>query len=186
VGMPAVADGGTIQVPWHARRWTRQGEDEPWAVVEMRLELLARSGTVWLRYDVDHFSRPTGLQEYAVALATTPCRFGGVRWWWLCSATGRRVSKLYLPNGGTRFLSRGRGAYRLAYASQRHGAVDRMHDRSRKLYRQLGADYDGPVGEDWPPKPKGMHWRTYHGRGQGGFAAVGILGARAAAEGLVR
>ena len=56
----------------------------------------------------------------------------------------------------------GPGAYRLAYASQRHGCVDRMHDRSRRLYTRLGADYDAQYDPDWPRKPKGMRWRTYN------------------------
>lgn len=64
-------------------------------------------------------------------------------------------------NGGNRFLSRGRGGYRLAYASQRHGQTERMHARSRHLYAKLGADYDGPCNPCWPPRPKGMHRRTY-------------------------
>jgi hypothetical protein len=85
------------------------------------------------------------------------------RWRWrrVCPTTGRRFSKLYLPIGSLYFLSRGRGAYGLASASQRHGTVDRMHDRGRKLYRRLGADCGGPSGDCWPPKPNGMHGRTY-------------------------
>ena len=70
------------------------------------------------------------------------------------------MRKLYLPNGGTRFLSRGPGAYRLAYASQRHGLADRMHARNRRLHWRLGADYCELLN-DWPPKPKRMRWRTY-------------------------
>ena len=127
----------------------------------MRLELRTDSGTAWLRYDVDHASRPTGPQHHSVPLVTTPCPFGGLRWWWLCPATNRRVSKLYLPNGGDRFLSRGPGAYRLAYASQRQAPIDRMHARSRKPYARLGANYGGQYGGYWPPKPSGMRWRTY-------------------------
>jgi hypothetical protein len=57
----------------------------------------------------------TGSQHYPVSMVTTPCLFGGSRWWWVCPATGRRVGKLYLPNGGARFLSRGLGACQLAY-----------------------------------------------------------------------
>jgi hypothetical protein len=124
--------------------------------IEMRIELRAGRGTAWLRYDVDH-ANP---QHYSVSMVATPCRFGGQRWWWICPATHRRVSKLYLPNGGHRFLSRGWGAYRLAYASQRQGATDRLHGRSRKLYAKLGAEYRGNYG-GWAPKPKGMHWCTY-------------------------
>jgi len=112
--------------------------------------------------DIDHHSHQTGPQEQKISMATTPCPFGGVRWWWICPATGRWVRKLYLPNGGTRFLSRGPGAYRLACASQRQGRVDRMYARSRRLYRLLGADYYGPLDGCWPPKPKGMRWQTYN------------------------
>lgn len=65
--------------------------------------------------------------------AHTPCHFGRQRRRWVCPATGRRVSKLYLPNGTTRSLMRGSGAYQLGYASQRQSPMDRMHDRSRKL-----------------------------------------------------
>jgi hypothetical protein len=160
LNMPAPSDDQPLTLGWHASRWARSGESEPWAEIEMRLELRAHSGTAWLRYDIDHATRPTGPQHYAVSMVTTPCRFGGQRWWWICPATRRPVSKLYLPNGGQRFLSRGRGAYGLGYASQQQGATDRMHERSRKLYAKLGAEYDGNCGR-LPPKPKGMHWRTY-------------------------
>jgi hypothetical protein len=158
--LPLPSDDQPLSLPWNTWRWTRSGDSEPWAEVELRLELRANDGTAWLRYDIDHATRPTGPQHYSLSMATTPCRFGGHRWWWICPATHIRVSKLYLPNGGNRFLSRGRGAYRLAYASQRQGVTGRMHDRSRKLYKRLGADYGGLYG-GWPPKPKGMHWRTY-------------------------
>jgi hypothetical protein len=151
-----------LELPWSAFRWTHYGETEPWATVEYRLELRSHDGAACVRYDIDHHSRSTGPQEHRITLATTPCPFGGIRWWWICPATGRWVRKLYLPNGGTRFLSRGPGAYRLAYVSQRHGWVDRVHVRSRRLYRRLHADYSGPVDTFWPPKPKGMRWRTYN------------------------
>jgi hypothetical protein len=122
-----IPEGRRISVPWRSIRWALSGEAEPWAVVEFRMDMGSNEGITWLRYDVEHFSMRTGSEHYPVSMLTTPCQFGGSRWWWLCPATGRRVGKLYLPNGGTRFLSRGPGAYRLAYASQRHGRVDRMH-----------------------------------------------------------
>jgi hypothetical protein len=158
--MPAPSDDNPLIIPWHTRRWTRSGESEPSAEVELRIELRSSDGTAWLRYDIERATRLTGPQHFPVSMVATPCRFGGQRWWWICPASGARVSKLYLPNGGDRFLSRGRGAYRLAYASQRQGATGRMHARSSKLYRRLGADYGSHYG-GCPPKPKGMHWRTY-------------------------
>ena len=162
IGADDAVDKRDIDIAWHPWRWTRTGDDDPWATVEMRFELRQRHGTVWLRYDVDHVSRSTGPQEYSISLATTPCRFGGVRWWFICPSTRRKVGKLYLPNGGVQFLSRGQGAYQFAYHSQRGRIFDRMHARNRRMYRLLGADYHGSVDAHWPPKPKGMHWRTYN------------------------
>ena len=161
LGISEIPDGRALELSWRSLRWTHDGDTEPWATVEYRLALRSDGGAAWLRYDVDHYSRRTGPQEHRITMATTPCPFGGVRWWWICPATGRWVRKLYLPNGGDRFLSRGPGAYRLAYASQRHGWVDRVHGRSRRLYRRLGEDNYGADGCQ-PEKPKGMRWRTYN------------------------
>jgi hypothetical protein len=160
LGFSAIPDDRAAEIPWYPLRWTHRDDAQPWAEVQYRLKLRSHGGVAWLRYDIDHYSRSTGQQEHRIALGTTPCPFGGVRWWWICPATGRWVRKLYLPNGGTQFLSR--GAYRLAYASQRHGWVDRVHDRSRRLYSRLGANYYWPADGFWPSKPKGMRWRTYN------------------------
>ena len=94
--------------------------------------------------------------NYAVALAWTPCGFGGKRVWWRCPAVGcgRRVAVLY---GGRVFACR--ACNRVAYRSQRETAEDRATRRANKLRNKL----------DWMPgilngdggKPKGMHWRTY-------------------------
>jgi hypothetical protein len=161
LGIQTFPEGRVVELPWRSLQWTQSSDDEPFAVVEFQLKLGVDGGTARLRYDVNHSSRPTGPREQSIAMATTPCPFGGVRWWWICPATGRWVRKLYLPNGGTRFLSRKPGAYRLAYRSQRHGQVDRTRARIRRLYARLGADYNGLDGDRWPPKPKGMRRRTY-------------------------
>ena len=156
--LPLPSDDQPLSLPWNTLRWTQSGKSASPAKVEIRLELRARDGTARLRYDIDHVTQKTGPQDYSVSMLATPCRFGGQRWWWICPVTRKRVGKLYLPNGGDRFLSR--SAYRLTYACQRQDPTGRMHDRSRKLYLGLGADYRG-LDSEWPPKPKGMHWRTY-------------------------
>lgn len=96
--------------------------------------------------------------SYRVHLTQTRTRFGGQRWWWLCPRTGRRVFKLYLPLGGWQFWSR--HAYCLGYACQRESRSDRLMRRARKLHRALGGDGEA-LGQEAPPKPKGMRWRTY-------------------------
>lgn len=142
--------------------WKKHGEAAPWARVLVTLRLDHWRGEARLQFNVDHWSRPTGPQDQTVQMETTPCRFGGRRWWWLCPATMRRCSTLYLPNGGTLFLSRGRGAYRLAYASQSASAMDRSHARLARLHRKMGGDYDNPDAPP-PPRPKWMRHQTYAG-----------------------
>jgi hypothetical protein len=58
-------------------------------------------------------------------LASTRPYFGGLRWWWRCLGCGRRVGKLYLPPGQTRF--RCRRCHGLTYRSTRHS-----HDAERE------------------------------------------------------
>jgi hypothetical protein len=109
----------------------------------------------WVRL---HYSVGDKPQDYRVWLRRVPCRFGGYRWWWQCPRTGRDSAKLYLPPGGTMFLSR--RAYRMAYISERGGPVDRSHRRQARLYAKLGKQY--VLFDQCPPRrPKGMHRRTY-------------------------
>jgi len=66
--------------------------------------------------------------DYKVQLTTTPCNFGGVRYWFICALSkngvscGRRVAKLYKAPGGNYFGCR--HCYNLSYESRnesRHG-----------------------------------------------------------------
>ena len=101
-----------------------------------------------------HYSVNGTPQDYRVLLSTTRCHYGGRRWWWVCPRSGRRVAKLYLPPGATIFAAR--HVYRLAYRSQRDTTLDRSHDGQRRLYRELGVEYEH--FEQAPPRrPKGMH-----------------------------
>ena len=93
-----------------------------------------------------------------VRLIWTMPTYGGQRWWFQCPRTGRRTTKLYLPNGGWHFWSR--QAYRLEYACQREDKFSRLQRRAATLNRQLGGEgwstWDSP-----PSKPKWMRWQTY-------------------------
>jgi hypothetical protein len=118
-------------------------------------------GESWLRlrYQIcDYWTgEPHDIDELIYLVATRP-PFGGVRWWFVCPRTNRRVRMLYLPLGARRFASR--RAYRLAYASQRGTGVDRAHRGQAKIKARLIGDHD-PGEWDLPPKPKWMRWRTY-------------------------
>ena len=62
-------------------------------------------------------------------MTSTKLHFGGHRWWFKCPVTGKRVGKLYLPDGGTHFA--GRKAYDLTYT-----CCQQSH-RSERLWRKI-------------------------------------------------
>jgi hypothetical protein len=65
----------------------------------------------------------SGLTD-SVRVVSTPCQFGGVRWWIRC-ACGRRVVKVYLPPGQCRFACR--TCHNLTYESnQEEHRFDRL------------------------------------------------------------
>jgi hypothetical protein len=89
--------------------------------------------------------------------ATTRPRYGGVRWWFVCPATGRRAFKLYLPRGGRRFLSR--AGYLLGHEVAREDKLARRQRRASRILAKLGRPDANWTG--WASRPKGMRRRTY-------------------------
>src|SRR5262245_20720748 len=90
-----------------------------------------------------------------------PCRFGGVRPYFVCPCVvggvvcRRRVAKLY--GAGAYFLCR--HCYRLAYASQREDRYDRALRRANRIRVRLGGEPG--MASQFPARPKGMHHQTY-------------------------
>jgi hypothetical protein len=136
--------------------WTNTSTGERVGSIGYEAHLGQESGRVRLKYTTTRGDGEKRESDYWIELETTPQPFGGRRWWFTCPRTGRRVAKLYLPNGAFTFASR--QAYRLAYRSQRETLYDRALRRAFKLRGKLGAD--GGVG-DYVAKPKWMRWRTY-------------------------
>lgn len=68
--------------------------------------------------------------EYKISLTTTPCHFGGVRYWFICPLSrngiycGRRVGTLYLASGGNYFGCR--HCYDLSYESRNESRLGRF------------------------------------------------------------
>ena len=117
-----------------------------------------RDSWLRLRYAIrDYWTGEQHQIDDKIYLTASRPWFGGQRWWFVCPTENRRVRKLYLPPGARRFRSR--GAYRLAYASQREAVHDRAMRRARKLCRRLGGD---PMDDHYPPeKPPRMRGATY-------------------------
>ena len=79
------------------------------------------NGDNYVRFRYTTTDRSSGEKtnyDYKVTLTTTPCHFGGVRYWFVCplSGCGRRVGKLFLSSGGRYFGCR--HCYDLSYESR--------------------------------------------------------------------
>jgi hypothetical protein len=99
--------------------------------------------------------------EQRVPITWTACHLGGQRPWFVCSVysggryCGRRVAVFY----GAGELFACRRCYGLAYASQQESAHHRGLGKAQKIRMGLGGSAN--KFDDFPDKPKKMHWRTY-------------------------
>ena len=84
----------------------------------------------------------------------TPCHFGGERPWWTCPHCGRRCAIVY-ARGPWPFMCR--LCANLTYETSQSDAYTRANCKSNKRRERLGWERGAP----FPPKPKGMHWRTW-------------------------
>jgi hypothetical protein len=130
--------------------WFRNGE--PTGNIDVRMEL----SKLFLAYKRRSHGGEWQSEDYPVGIDFTPCHYGGERAWFLCPARGcrRRVAILY---GGGIFACR--HCHRLAYESQTESPAYRALSRTQNIRVRLGGS--GSLAEDFPDKPKGMHWRKY-------------------------
>lgn len=162
---PSYAWGGSIV-------WTYTSTGEQVGSIGYEAHLGQDAGRLRLKYTTTRYGGEKHESDYWIQLETTPQPFGGRRWWFICPRTGRRATKLYLPNGALTFASR--QAYRLAYRSQREAPHDRALRRAFKLRDKLGGT--GGIG-DYLAKPKWMRWPTYDRKLDEIFAAEGVVDA---------
>ena len=102
-----------------------------------------------------------GELDQRIELIAVARHYGGRQWYFVCPQTGRRASVLWKPPGARAFASRQAWGRQVAYASQFKTGYDRACSAAWAIkYRLGGADYSDFAGE-LPPKPRGMHWRTY-------------------------
>lgn len=106
-----------------------------------------------VRFQYTSTDRNTGEKtdyDYKVPLVSTPCNYGGVRWWFVCPSSrngvycGRRVAKLYCPPGGKYYGCR--HCYDLSYESRNESRIGRcgglawpivVEGRIEKLYEEI-------------------------------------------------
>lgn len=91
-----------------------------------------------------------------IRIETTPCHYGGQRWWFRCPGDdcGRRVRLLY---GDWDF--RCRQCQQLNYRSQYEPRWKRLRQKAQDIRLKLGGPRN--LFAPFPERPKGMHWWTY-------------------------
>jgi hypothetical protein len=94
------------------------------------------------------------LVKARLLLSATSTAFGGRRLWLICPSCGARCRVIYA--GRRRFACR--VCHRLRYSSQAETPADRAIRAMTKIAKRLDPT---ATDIDLPPKPKGMHWRTY-------------------------
>lgn len=131
--------------------------------IELGYELEGNSLQLFL------FSEGRREELYEVSLTWTSCNFGGQRPWFKCPSgvCDERVSKLYLPPEGKRFLCR--HCHGLSYESQGRSNkfyyenVTRWKKKCEKMLENLEVDPIPPLGDFpiEPGRPKGMERSKY-------------------------
>jgi hypothetical protein len=98
-----------------------------------------------------------------ITLVSRPRHYGGRQWFFVCPMTARLATVLWTPPGASKFCSRQAWGRQVAYASQFMNRDSRAHRGKSKIKSQLCSlgKFD-PDKWEFPPKPKGMRWRTYN------------------------
>ena len=131
--------------------WSRWGEETG------SIGLIAQQDGVRLKYRSTDREGVSVHVDELVPFVYTPTMFGGRRQWLRCLNCGRGCRKIY---GGRGF--RCRQCHGLVHASTREPPYQRNLDRADRIRKRLG-DTSGSAfeGDDFPPKPKRMRWKTY-------------------------
>ena len=135
------SNGGVRERMGGCVSWVHKGK--PMKNLGLTISSKRPDGRRYVRFEYNHTEPSSGKEEacdYWVPLDTTPCNFGGVRYWFICPLLkngrhcGRRVRKLYLPPGGRYFGCR--QCHKLTYRSCQEG------HKFEGLYRIIGARLD--------------------------------------------
>ncbi len=129
-------------------RWSRGGQQT--GAVTIGVSQSGLRLTYRVRRDGDDWQDVSEV----IPFTETQTNFSGKRRWLQCLSCGRACRVIYV---GTHF--RCRKCHGLHYESQYEAGFARAASRVHKIRERLG--HYGGLDEPFPPKPKGMHWKTY-------------------------
>ena len=128
--------------------------------IDIAVSTLDKVGYIRFKYTVtDRRTQEKRDYDYKIALTTTPCNFGGARYWFVCMLKknggycGRRVGKLYLAPGANYFGCR--HCYNLSYQSRNECRLGRFGQLGYilKAERQYEELYNSIKRWTWRGKP---------------------------------
>lgn len=133
---------------WSTLTWSRGG------VRTGFIQLTPVSGGIRLSYRQRRNGEAWQSVDEITGLIETPTAFGGCRQWFECRGCRRRCRILY---GGAYF--RCRRCHGLRYDTQYEPPFARAATRALKIRERLGGK--GGIDDPFPPRPKGIHSKTY-------------------------
>lgn len=144
-----LARGGFL-TPGRSSVWTWSTNGTPRGSITVRAEF----GRVILSYR-HHWEEEWHSAEDTVPLECTPCNFGGGKSGFDAPNCQRCIA---VPYGLGPFTCR--HCWQFTYDSQSEAPYSRALSKAQAIRMKLNGS--GNMGEDFPRKPKGMHWRTYY------------------------
>ena len=128
-----------------------------------RREKLILEASCTINTQDDKPSLTVKCERYETIIRLTFIRphYGGKRWWFLCpvSECGKRVGVLYL--GAEQIGCR--HCHKLVYVTQYEPLATRQVLKAKRLHCDLGGN-GSLTGNHIPPRPKGIHHRTYEAK----------------------
>ena len=146
--------------------WRNGGSSSPTLELTVTCFATAEYGWLELKYSVNLRGGATQQMHEKIHLVPRPQPFGGHRLFAKCPFSSRLCRCLYLLNGSSKFQSRQGYHVRPQHKTQglpRHyRLLERRNGIAEKLLRGLPTVTRGAIdGSDVPPRPKGMHVKTY-------------------------
>ena len=108
-------------------------------------------GAVCLRYsykDIDI--------THNVLLASQPCHYGGVRYWFICQYCHKQAGIIYLSGDQCAC----RECFKLAYRSEREGYLDKCYRKANAIRAKL--EWLPGIASPEGVKPLEMHWLRFN------------------------
>lgn len=146
---------GYLKAGWYTLTWSWSRTDR-----KDSIQCQVSEGARSVRFV--YKTQPSGADDWlsidsTAKVSRTKTAFDGRRPWFQCPLCHRRCAKLYLAGRGPQC----RKCAGLTYRSSQNNPMERARAKLYAVQRKLKADDWDSMLHYPPPKPTGMHWKTY-------------------------